>query len=677
LNFIVTGAKNAPNDSNISRKVLPTISTLPSTSAYALLLRGYDYLFLNYVLMSAPFKSAKEILHHRPTSQIMLRRSPSILVLGSGDIREFEVRERLRKHLEAEGEDRPAKGQKVPQPLRPSQIPVGNKLLSALEGRDNGNSSPPRESPESIPRANTKHPIPSNLAGTEGQNVQLPATYNPSPENASVDVSPVSVPKNDLQHSDTDPTNGGNYTSRSSSPLSTLPAPNAHAETYADNLVVPEDNSTSPQPPLPASVGGRFRSLPRSPLFRFQNAATSPERRPESLIAAPLPDSQASTQEAFIWRAPRRPNRAFRHQTNSFSFDDSVRASAAYEQDRISSASTADSTSLPRDHTNLREELRGTSLESERISSGGATSVTGALEGHNAIQELEFRRGRIYRSVELPLPPPFSTVPRNTSVAGSLPSLPDEGPLGGTAGVRERATSPSKQELERISLPTLVNHASIESTDEGQRRLQANSSSPAPSARGVLNSAARPISSSRSQPPSNRSESSSLDSTPRMKQTSSPKNPNTQTPSRSYRIYNDQVSPGTQPQTPAHLPEARHRSRFHPSYTAPVARARVSIHSIDSGDGTNDSVFSPHGRARGTPWSARRAGRSRSPIGLLNQGFRGLYGGRENGDEEENWVEGVRFSNAETRLWGARDASGDGRSLRETPEREVWRIGRE
>jgi hypothetical protein len=37
----------------------------------------------------------------------------------------------------------------------------------------------------------------------------------------------------------------------------------------------------------------------------------------------------------------------------------------------------------------------------------------------------------------------------------------------------------------------------------------------------------------------------------------------------------------------------------------------------------------------------------------------------------------VRFSNAETRLWGARDARGDGRILRETPEREVWRIGRE
>lgn len=69
--------------------------------------------------------------------------------------------------------------------------------------------------------------------------------------------------------------------------------------------------------------------------------------------------------------------------------------------------------------------------------------------------------------------------------------------------------------------------------------------------------------------------------------------------------------------------------------------------------------------------------RSRSPVGLLNGGFRGLYGGRENGNEEQNWVDGVRFNNAEVRLWGVRDARDDGRGLRETPERELWRVGRD
>jgi hypothetical protein len=59
-------------------------------------------------------------------------------------------------------------------------------------------------------------------------------------------------------------------------------------------------------------------------------------------------------------------------------------------------------------------------------------------------------------------------------------------------------------------------------------------------------------------------------------------------------------------------------------------------------------------------------------MGLMNGGFQGLYGGRENGDEEQNWTEGVRFNNAEVRLWGLRDA-GDDRSMREAPEPEDWR----
>ena len=63
-------------------------------------------------------------------------------------------------------------------------------------------------------------------------------------------------------------------------------------------------------------------------------------------------------------------------------------------------------------------------------------------------------------------------------------------------------------------------------------------------------------------------------------------------------------------------------------------------------------------------------------MGLQNAGFRGLYGGRENGDEEQSWIDGVRFSNAEVRLWGLRDSAGDGPMLRDTPESEAWRVGR-
>jgi hypothetical protein len=75
-------------------------------------------------------------------------------------------------------------------------------------------------------------------------------------------------------------------------------------------------------------------------------------------------------------------------------------------------------------------------------------------------------------------------------------------------------------------------------------------------------------------------------------------------------------------------------------------------------------------------WRSFRGRRAASPVGMMQDGFRGLYGGRENGDEELNWVEGVQFHNAETRLWGARDARNDDRNLRETPEPEDWRVGR-
>lgn len=69
------------------------------------------------------------------------------------------------------------------------------------------------------------------------------------------------------------------------------------------------------------------------------------------------------------------------------------------------------------------------------------------------------------------------------------------------------------------------------------------------------------------------------------------------------------------------------------------------------------------------------SGRTNSPVGLRTRGFEGLYGGRENGDEEQNWADGVRFDNVGVRLWGLRDARNDGRSMRETPEPEEWRAG--
>lgn len=56
---------------------------------------------------------------------------------------------------------------------------------------------------------------------------------------------------------------------------------------------------------------------------------------------------------------------------------------------------------------------------------------------------------------------------------------------------------------------------------------------------------------------------------------------------------------------------------------------------------------------------ARRARqRSGSPAGMSDDGFRGLYGGRENGDDEQSWIDGVRARNAEMRNWQTRSDEG-------------------
>jgi hypothetical protein len=134
------------------------------------------------------------------------------------------------------------------------------------------------------------------------------------------------------------------------------------------------------------------------------------------------------------------------------------------------------------------------------------------------------------------------------------------------------------------------------------------------------------------------------------------------------------LSPETQPQTPAHLPEARHQSRFHPSYTAPVTRgATRRIRSpINNGDGAGSETRAQVRQF--LSYTPSRASRAASPIGLIEGGFQGLYGGRENGDDEQNWVQGVRFNSAGTRIWSSRGIVNEG--MRDTPEPEDWRIGR-
>jgi hypothetical protein len=68
--------------------------------------------------------------------------------------------------------------------------------------------------------------------------------------------------------------------------------------------------------------------------------------------------------------------------------------------------------------------------------------------------------------------------------------------------------------------------------------------------------------------------------------------------------------------------------------------------------------------------------RTASPVGLSREGFEGLYGGRENGDEQMNWAEGVRYNHSYVDIYRSRNAGNDNRNLRATPSPERIRVGR-
>ncbi|GKT57253.1 hypothetical protein CT0861_11597 [Colletotrichum tofieldiae] len=84
---------------------------------------------------------------------------------------------------------------------------------------------------------------------------------------------------------------------------------------------------------------------------------------------------------------------------------------------------------------------------------------------------------------------------------------------------------------------------------------------------------------------------------------------------RQLLIYDDAATAIAQPQTPRNVPEARHQSQLHGSYTAPSTRTLTL------------ETLTPSSRLR-----RRRAGAT-SPAGMVTPGFVGLYGGMENSDE--------------------------------------------
>lgn len=88
----------------------------------------------------------------------------------------------------------------------------------------------------------------------------------------------------------------------------------------------------------------------------------------------------------------------------------------------------------------------------------------------------------------------------------------------------------------------------------------------------------------------------------------------------SLSIFDDSLPASTQPRTPAHLPESRHRSRVDGASTETVSLL----------SGTRPRVGSRHT----TPVRRWTPGRGTSPQGMRTPGFEGLYGGSENTGED-------------------------------------------
>jgi hypothetical protein len=384
----------------------------------------------------------------------MIRPAPSAIILGPGDLKEFETRQKQHIYTSVRN--------CIPAPLL-YETTIRTKSSSApgVHGNEELTRSPPV--------AESEHPTSTDL--TEDQVRQLSMGYHSSPENTYIGATPISPPKIGPEYAELIEgvtQQSGNDTSELSFPFSThLGTP--CVEEYTNRLVDPEDNSTPPYPLVREAPGVQSRLLARSPLFRFQNASGSPESRSESLLSSLSSHNiaQHTSAEEFSSQPARRPNRTFRHQTNSFSFDDSVRASAAYEQDRISSTSTTDSIPRPKEHISLQEELRGSSLSNGRVSSA-ELSAAGVQEDHQSvISRSESTRNHIFFSAELPLPPPFSTVSRNASVAGSLPSAHGQNPSNwSTSSVNEAFKSSPSQHTGLVNLASINSRRPIEHVDD-------------------------------------------------------------------------------------------------------------------------------------------------------------------------------------------------------------------
>lgn len=420
------------------------------------------------------------------------------------------------------------------------------------------------------------------------------------------------------------------------------------SQSHLSSTFIPDDSSSSTPAPQPVSVDvHRLRArlpLPRSPLRVSELVARSPERGQHNNLVQQRVSSY-HTPGLLLSQPPRRTPKAYRPRTLSYSYEESERASAVYEEPEPN-ASDNDESQLgqipPGGQVSLHEELRGSSLHS--VSERSEVPPEMPSSPLVVLHDHEKNRTVYFSSPVLPgkLPPPFSIVSRETSIAGSSTTLA-RNMSNESAYLAELSPSPPREVAES-------SHSIHRSG-------------------GTLNRIGRMISHYRTRSPerppkssSDRTVSSPTTPRPSVLNNSGPSQSSSNvTPRSSVQVYVDSLPPSLQPQTPAHLPESRHRSRLHPSFTAPVTRHRMGPFNT-----------APRSRARASGFVSRirrTGGQTDSPLGMggeQGEGFRGLYGGVENTDED------VLFDNAARRLWEtgrARSVERDGNDG--IPEREL------
>lgn len=307
-----------------------------------------------------------------------------------------------------------------------------------------------------------------------------------------------------------------------------------------------------------------------------------------------------------IPRAKERSTIVPRHQENSYLINSSGYIIEACERSRDSSSSASDLLFSSSNLIDINEESYSNYLQSPEHLTKTKLALQDPRNEKNYTQNSTF-------SACLNLPPPFSVKSRRVSAVESIPSTPQPIHLEGkfmSTNSHQNTNEPNQIEGNEISAkildPQLITPGLSPNYSPQQKHLDDF-------------------------------EKIGEDQI-YLKQ---------KTPSEPYRVYNDEIPPELQPQTPANLPESRHRSRYHSSFTAPDFQFHRRNSPSDVFNGM-DTL----GPQQMTPVASYVPNvREISPAGLSLHNLASLYRGRRISIDSQNWIEDLRLDSSYVRLW--------------------------